>query len=191
RPDTPADLEPVHAWHAHVEQYEVGRIGLDHRERARAVACKSEHAIDAAQARFDHRSYGFAVVDHEDDWALMARVHVRQGIAHGPPASPCPLMASSRRPQSRDHLLLVVLWIGSVVERADEGRKVGRARDLVAEVIADERIRGRAEALAIRRVELRIPAVLGDLDVVPDRRKRGAVELDARADAIVGRAEGW
>src|SRR5882762_5924239 len=39
-------------------------------------------------------------------------------------------------------------------------------------------------------MELRVPGVLREADVVPLRRERGRVELDARVDAVVRRAIG-
>src|SRR2546428_13606691 len=67
-----------------------------------------------------------------------------------------------------DHLLLVVSRVAAVVIGADEGGVVGRAGKLVAEVVADERVRRIARTAAIGTVELGIPVVLRQSNVVPD-----------------------
>src|SRR2546428_2005656 len=100
-------------------------------------------------------------------------------------AAPCSHISGDS--EDRDDLLLIVLRIRAVVVGRD-GRCVGHA---VAggdtEVVADERIAAR-RAGRVRRVELRVPAVLREADVVALWRQGGCVELDARVDAVVRRA---
>src|SRR5438128_10568130 len=90
----------------------------------------------------------------------------------------------------RDHLLLVVLRVAAVVVSAHEGGVVRCAGEIVAEVIADERVHRIARTAAIRTVELGIPAMLGQSNVVPDRLEGRRIELDARGDAVIARAIG-
>src|SRR5438445_3143865 len=104
-------------------------------------------------------------------------------------------MEGRRRPfrsrYPRDHLLLVVLRVAAVVVSAHEGGVVDHAGKIVAEVIADERVHRIARTAAIRTVELGIPAILGQSNVVPDWLEVRRIELDARVDAVIGRAIGW
>src|SRR6202795_3900602 len=98
--------------------------------------------------------------------------------------------------ESWDHLLPGVrgiLLIGRqarVVEGADRGRVVSRAARDIAVVVADEPF-SRARAAGLGLIELWVPRVLADPDVVPERAERRAVELDARVDAVVGEAVWW
>src|SRR5437879_11606264 len=87
-----------------------------------------------------------------------------------------------------DHLLLVVMRIATVVVGAYEGRVIDRAGKIVAEVVADERVGRIARTAAIRTVELGVPIVLRQSNVVPDWPERRRVELDTRVDAVIGRA---
>src|SRR5437870_6875061 len=95
-----------------------------------------------------------------------------------------------RRGYRCDHLLLVVLRVAAVVVGAHEGRVVDRAGKIVAEVVADERVGRIARTAAIRTVELGIPIVFRQSNVMPDWLERRRVELDARVDAVIGRAIG-
>src|SRR5258708_22998796 len=90
----------------------------------------------------------------------------------------------------RRHLLLEVARVATVVEGADRGRVVEPAARGVAEVVADEAGGRVAHAEPVWRVQLRIPRVLTQPDVVPARAERRSVELDACVDAIVGSAVG-
>ena len=63
----------------------------------------------------------------------------------------------------RDHLLLVVMRVAAVVVGAYEGRVVDRARKIVAEVVADERVGRIAGTAAVRSVELSNRSLTGVL----------------------------
>src|SRR5712692_3608017 len=91
----------------------------------------------------------------------------------------------------RDHLLLIVGRVCAIVEGAHRRRVVDPAVDRVAKVVADEGGVCRTHAKAPRRVQLRVPGVLAQTDIVAHGGQRGAVELDAGVDAIVASAEGW
>src|SRR5258706_15093098 len=92
--------------------------------------------------------------------------------------------------QGRDDLLLEVIRVAAIVEGADRGRVVEPASRRIAEVVADEACGRVAEAEPVRRIQLRVPCVLAQADVVPEWAECRVVELNARVDAIVGRA-GW
>src|SRR5215475_2062828 len=57
----------------------------------------------------------------------------------------------------------------------------------VAEIVTDEGIRRDRRRSAIGGVELRVPGVAAQPDVVPDRGEIGLVELDAGVDAVIAR----
>src|SRR5207253_5580289 len=95
-----------------------------------------------------------------------------------------------RRGYRCDHLLLVVMRVAAVVVGAHEGGVVDRAGKIVAEVVADERVGRIARTAAVRTVELGIPIVFRQSNVVPDWLEGRRVELDARVDAVIGRAIG-
>src|SRR6266540_765579 len=87
-------------------------------------------------------------------------------------------------------LLLVVARVGAVVVGADRGREARRPGKRVPEVVADEGGAWRAHAEAERRVQLRVPRVKAEPDVVAFRHEVRPVELDARVDAVVRGPEG-
>src|SRR5207244_6273202 len=92
-----------------------------------------------------------------------------------------------------DYLLLkVVRIVAMVVVRADRGSQARGAGEVVAEVIADERILAGEQPAAIPpgRVELWVPGVLAQADVMAERSQGGRIELDARVDAVVAGAVG-
>src|SRR5260370_9519244 len=90
-----------------------------------------------------------------------------------------------------DHLLLVVLWIVAVVVRADECRVVHGTVEDIAEIITDESVARNGRRSAVRSVELRIPRVAAQPDVVSDRIEICGVELDAGGDAVIARPVRW
>src|SRR5712692_5558463 len=78
-----------------------------------------------------------------------------------------------------------MVGIGAVVVRAHKARNVCRAAGRIAEVVADECGSSRSTA-RVRRVQLRVPGVLGEPDIVPEWREGGTVELHTGVDAVVG-----
>src|SRR5256714_10638156 len=92
-----------------------------------------------------------------------------------------------------DYLLLIVVLIAAmVVVRADRGSQARGAGEVVAEVIADERILAGEQPAAVSpgRVELWVPGVLAQADVMAERSQGGRIELAARVDAVVAGAIG-
>src|SRR5205814_206179 len=91
---------------------------------------------------------------------------------------------------ARNDLLLIVLWVRAVVVGADRRRQVDIAGEVVAEVVADERVLAAEQRTAIppRRVQLRIPGVLADSDVVAARRQGCGIKLHAGVHAVVASA---
>src|SRR5438093_9959893 len=85
----------------------------------------------------------------------------------------------SRDREDRDDLLLVVRRVRAVVVRGYRGRVALPDSGGDPEVVADERVETR-RAGRVRRVELRVPGVLREADVVALRRQGGRVELNAR-----------
>ena len=63
--DAPAHRVSVHAGHLDVEQDQVWGNRLDCRQRAGAVACEPNLALDVGQASLDELAVRRAVVDHE------------------------------------------------------------------------------------------------------------------------------
>ncbi len=93
-----------------------------------------------------------------------------------------------KRLRNRDgsnDLLLLVVGIGAIVVCAHKARDVHRPTGYIAEVVADEG-RDASGARRVWRVQLRVPGVLGEPDVVPERRKGDIVELHTGVDAVVG-----
>src|SRR5438128_10582755 len=80
--------------------------------------------------------------------------------------------------------------VGAVVVGADEARIVERAGELVREVVAQERVGRIARTLPIGAVQLRVPTVLRDPDVVTLWLQVGAIDLDVRGERAVGVAVG-
>src|SRR5215472_7477478 len=89
-----------------------------------------------------------------------------------------------------DHLLLVVLRVVAAVVRADECPVVDGTVEDVAEIVTDEGIRRDGRRCAIGGVELGVPGVAAQPDVVSDRGEIGPVELDAGVDAVIARPVG-
>src|ERR1700693_4704273 len=81
-----------------------------------------------------------------------------------------------------------MLRIVAGVVRADEGGVVARAVEDVAEIVTDEGVGPNGSGRAIGSIELRIPRVPAQPDVVADRIEVGIVELDAGVDAVVARS---
>src|SRR5713101_8394695 len=79
--------------------------------------------------------------------------------------------------QGRDDLLLEMAGVAAVVEPASRR---------IAEVVADEACGWVAEAEPVRRIQLRVPCVLAQADVVPEWAESRVVELNAGVDAVVG-----
>src|SRR5712692_4415866 len=99
------------------------------------------------------------------------------------PALCCP---SCLRDAHRRHDLLLVVRGVALVVGADERRDARRAAHGISEVISDEGPHA-VRAPCVRRVQLRIEAVLGDPDVIADSLQVRTVELNAGVDAVVGR----
>jgi hypothetical protein len=68
-----------------------------------------------------------------------------------------------------DHLLLVVLWVVAAVVRADERPVVEGTVEDIAEIVTDEGVGRNGRRSAVGSVELRIPRVAAQPDVVSDR----------------------
>src|SRR4029077_20238784 len=88
---------------------------------------------------------------------------------------------------SGNDLLLEMAWVGAIVVRADRRRVVGLARGDVAEVVADEALEP-VHSRRLHRVELRVPRVEAEPDVVAERVQLWVVFLKACVDAVVARA---
>jgi hypothetical protein len=67
RLDPTAHLIAVHAWHANIEQDQVGRRRLDHGERRRPVGRELNLTVDRGQKQLDEIAVGGTVVDDQDD----------------------------------------------------------------------------------------------------------------------------
>ncbi len=89
-----------------------------------------------------------------------------------------------RNSHRSNHLLLAVGGIGAIVVCAHKARDVRRPTGYIAEVVADEG-RDAGGARRVRCVQLWVPGVLGEPDVVPERRKGDIVELHTGVDAVV------
>src|SRR5215468_12442379 len=100
-------------------------------------------------------------------------------------AGPWPDGIRLRDPHCTDHLLLVVLRIVAAVVRADECPVVDRSVEDIAEIVTDEGVGGQGRGMTVGCVELGVPGVAAEPDVVPDRREIGLVELDAGVDAVI------
>src|SRR6266851_987156 len=115
---------------------------------------------------------------------MVARLQERpEGIA---PLRPKKILGNADR---RDDLLLEMPRVGAVVVGADRGRVVVPGAGDVAVIVADEPFRS-ADPAWLHRVELRVPGMAADPDVVALRDEVGLVELDAGVDTVVGRAVG-
>src|SRR5207302_10271871 len=90
-----------------------------------------------------------------------------------------------RNRQAGDDLLLEVAWVvvSSVVGADGRGEVLGSGCD-VAEVVADEALEP-ADPSRLHRVELRVPRVEADPNVVADRDQVPPVCLQAGVDAVV------
>src|SRR2546423_9910866 len=82
-----------------------------------------------------------------------------------------------------------MLGVAGVVKGADRGGRARRAVEIVPEIVADEGVLARKEPTAVSpgRIQLRIPGMGAQAEVVAQRRQRGAVELDAGVDAVIAR----
>src|SRR5215472_4563727 len=104
-----------------------------------------------------------------------------------PPSGQQRLLLGNRH--ARDHLLLIVLLIGTVVKSAHRGCVLLDRGRCVAKVVADKGSAA-ANTTRVRRVQLRIPRVLRQPDVVPDRLQGAGVKLDRRIYAVISPAVG-
>src|SRR2546428_8897638 len=86
--------------------------------------------------------------------------------------------------EDRDDLLLVMRVVGAVVVRRDRRRVALSGGGGDPEIVADEGVEA-CRAGRVRRVELRVPGVLREPDVVSPWCQGGRVELDARVHAVV------
>src|SRR5438445_11183734 len=86
--------------------------------------------------------------------------------------------------EDRDDLLLVMRVVGAVVVRRDRRRVALCGGGGDPEIVADEGVEA-CRAGRVRRVELRVPGVLREPDVVSPWCQGGRVELDARVHAVV------
>src|SRR2546428_2129863 len=89
--------------------------------------------------------------------------------------------------EDRDDLLLAMRVVGAVVVRRDRRRVALPTSGGDPEIVADEGVEA-CRARRVRRVELRVPGVLREPDVVSPWRQGGCVELDTRVHAVVRRA---
>src|ERR1700739_1430080 len=78
---------------------------------------------------------------------------------------------------ARYHLLLIMVGVGTVVKAAHRGRLLGRVAGSISKVVANESS-GITDADPVRRIQLRVPAVRRQADVVAEGLELGRVELD-------------
>src|SRR6266478_2271456 len=87
-----------------------------------------------------------------------------------------------------DHLLLVVLRVRAVVVGADKRRVISRSGRGVTEVVTYKSVVIVRRVARVRPIQLRVPGVAGQSDIVTDQAQVCPGELDGGVHAVIGRA---